>query len=82
MKQCSKCKKEYPATLAYFYANKRYKDGLHFWCKNCCEEYKKEYRIKNKESIDKYKKEWRDNNKKAWIEIIKNKESIIGEADD
>ena len=35
MKQCTKCKIEYPATTEFFYADKRCKDGLYSWCSVC-----------------------------------------------
>lgn len=36
-KQCSKCKRTFPATLEYFQSQKQRnrKDGLHSWCKEC-----------------------------------------------
>ena len=52
-KQCSKCKKKYPANLKYFASNKIAKDGLHSWCRKCKREIdilgKKEYRKKHPE---------------------------------
>src|SRR5262245_41771221 len=39
MKTCTKCKIE--KTEKCFYPNKRYKDGLSYWCKLCEAEYKK-----------------------------------------
>jgi len=44
MKTCTKCGKEYPATLEYFYADKRYKDGLIWWCRECRRRASKKYR--------------------------------------
>lgn len=35
MKTCSLCKKEFPATLKYFHARKRAKDGLASCCRKC-----------------------------------------------
>lgn len=36
-KRCSKCKREFPATLEYFQSqkSKSRKDSLHSWCKEC-----------------------------------------------
>lgn len=49
-KTCSKCNKEYPATIEYFYINNKNKDKLHNWCKNCQKEYDLN-RSKNKDKI-------------------------------
>jgi len=63
MKQCSKCKTEYPATTEYFYRNKQAKDGFQSSCKPC----------KNKQNG-----KWRDNNKDYMREYyIENKEKFI-----
>lgn len=35
LKICKKCSKIYPANTKYFYRNKRLKDGLNFYCKEC-----------------------------------------------
>jgi hypothetical protein len=72
MKQCGLCKKEFGLEL--FSINKRAKDGLHAWCKNCCrkaerERYKivreqkikevREWQEKNLQKVKEYKKNWR-----------------------
>lgn len=56
MKICTKCHKEYPATIEYFYAEKRVKSGLQVKCRLCIKEYRhnrreqmKEYHHKTKE---------------------------------
>lgn len=55
VKICSKCEKELPATIEYFYRDKNRKDGLNYWCKECCRKYRQS--DKGKKSIKKYFKE-------------------------
>ena len=64
-KICTKCKKELPATLEYFYRSVKtyketlYNNGLRYWCKNCFKEQKRERRTKIREKINEYrKKNW------------------------
>ena len=45
-KTCSKCKKELPATLEYFYREKIVKSGLSSRCKKCKYECSKKYKRK------------------------------------
>jgi len=49
MKTCTKCKQE--KSRATFSKNKRRKDGLHNWCKQCVSEQGKVYRIKNSDRV-------------------------------
>lgn len=51
MKCCTNCKEL--KSLDLFYKNKRFKDGLHCWCKFC----HKQYKIKNHSSISRWRKE-------------------------
>ena len=44
MKQCTKCKLEYPATAEYFTSNRRASDGLHYYCKACHRAYTRQLR--------------------------------------
>lgn len=46
LKECSKCKREYPATNKYFYPDKKSKTGLRPECKDCYSKAKKEYYLK------------------------------------
>lgn len=47
VKLCTKCYKEYPATLEYFYNRKDSKDNLSNWCKECTKNHGKQYRLDN-----------------------------------
>jgi len=47
-KQCSKCKKIYPATTEYFHSNISREDNLHLWCKECVNDYEAKRRLKKK----------------------------------
>ena len=61
-KICSRCKIE--KTLSEFGKDKKTKDGLNYWCKECC----KVYRVDNKERKYTYDKQYRmDNQKKLSI---------------
>lgn len=42
-KFCSKCKNEKPKND--FYRTKNTKDGLQVWCKDCCDDYKRKYKL-------------------------------------
>ncbi len=44
-KKCSKCEKVRKFIL--FSPNKKYKDGLNYWCKQCCSDYTSLWRDKN-----------------------------------
>ncbi len=58
-KACRICGVEYPATLEYFHAAKKNRDGLHGWCKEC----KKKDHIKNRDRRIKMMREnYRKNN--------------------
>lgn len=77
-KICTKCGKEFEATVEFFYKRKRGKFGLCFWCKNCMKGYNKKYQIEHREHLKKYLKKWCANNveyskeykKKYYIENI------------
>ena len=60
IKICSKCKRELPATLEYFYYCKDYKDKLRHHCKDCWKEYKRIHR----QQVAKSRKEWKKKNHK------------------
>lgn len=47
MKKCNTCKKEFPATLKYFYSDKSRPDTLHYNCKKCKDEINTNYRKKH-----------------------------------
>jgi len=42
-KKCTRCKETFPATLEYFYKNKKCRDELSSWCKKCSQEYTKKW---------------------------------------
>ena len=48
LKECSKCKREFPATTRYFYTDLRARAGLRPECKKCHSNAKKEFYNKNK----------------------------------
>jgi len=86
MKQCTKCK-EFKSKKE-FCKNKKTKDGLHPWCKECKKQYyeenkeqKKQYYEENKESIAKRMRQYRKENKETLAEYMRqyrkeNKEDI------
>ena len=67
IKKCSKCKKEYPATIKYFGIDNNVKDKLKYWCKSCKKNVDKIYSRKYREEHIEWKKE---NNKKN-IDLVK-----------
>ena len=81
-KRCSKCGKVKPVTE--FYKNRTSKDGLRFWCKECCRQYDRESYKKNREKrlnyVKNYYKQHRENilrynRERYW----KNREKILAE---
>jgi hypothetical protein len=71
MKTCTKCKETKP--LSEFCKDKRTKDGLSGWCKDCVKSYNKEYQKSGKRK--EYYKQYAQNKK------IKNKSAIEAESD-
>jgi 5-methylcytosine-specific restriction endonuclease McrA len=59
-KQCSKCKKQFPATLEYFLQEKRVRDGLSAICRDCKRAYLRNY-IPSQEVRDRRNKAKREN---------------------
>lgn len=70
IKKCTKCKKELPATLEYFFARKQRASGLNSWCKDCHKEYMIKYREVNREKLLKQAsesaKKYQSKNKGYW----------------
>lgn len=52
MKNCTKCRRELPATTEYFNRNTSSWDGLRTWCKDCSRAHYKEYRAKNRDKLN------------------------------
>lgn len=91
-KRCTKCQREFPATLEFFHKDKNRKDGFRHQCKICVNIYyrqnkhkilkkAKQYRETNKDKILECKKKYRNNNKEKISENGKqyykaNKEKI------
>ena len=61
MKVCTKCHVEKP--FLNFSKKTSNKDGLNFWCKQCQNNYFKNYKSLKSEAISKKKKEWAEKNK-------------------
>lgn len=64
MKNCTKCKKDYPATLEYFYKDTKVKCGLSSWCKICEKARTLKYQKENRDAFNLYLYTWREQNKK------------------
>lgn len=67
----SKCGKELSATTEYWYRRKNGKFGLHARCKECMNEYQKQYHIDNKEKKSEYDKQWHIDNKEERSKYLK-----------
>jgi hypothetical protein len=48
-KRCPKCERVFPATTEHFYANKKRRNGISGWCRECTCEYDRAYRASHKE---------------------------------
>ena len=71
MKKCSKCGEEFPLTSDYFKKRKDSKDGFRGECNSCKAESRKQYFLKNKESIAVKSKEYRKQNRTVINEQIR-----------
>ena len=60
-KVCTKCGES--QSTKEFSKRTRSSDGFNHWCKSCCAEYRKEYRLNNREKIKTDHKKWRDANR-------------------
>lgn len=61
MKLCIRCKQVKP--LSSFCKNRREKDGLNSWCRDCAREYKKQYYLDNRERVREEHREYYEKNK-------------------
>ena len=66
LKKCNKCEEEYPATVEYFYAEKKGKYGLRGECRKCRNIYRRKFnktpgRREYERKRSKTRKEYRDN---------------------
>ena len=70
-KICTKCERELPATLEYFYyynseyKGKKYGDGLRYQCKDCWKEYKQKHR----KQVAKNRKEYKKKNWEKYLSL-------------
>ncbi len=58
-KCCTKCGKEYPVTLEYFYKSTKGKNGFTSWCRICYKEAAKIFREKHPELYKKYRETYK-----------------------
>jgi hypothetical protein len=70
-KICTKCGKELPATIEYFYKDTTVKSGLHASCKTCKSERSEKAYLKNKEKILKQQAKYKQEHKKQISEYGK-----------
>ncbi len=67
MRTCTKCNKEFPATLEFFHKQKGGEFGLNSFCKECKNKKNKQWREDNPE----YQKQWCEENKASKAEYQK-----------
>lgn len=65
LRQCRKCGAWLPGTTAYFSRDKKGRDGLHYWCKPCCQESGRRYKKEHREAVlaDKRRYHWENREK-------------------
>jgi len=56
-KICTKCKKELPATVEYFYKDSIHSDGLRSECKKCTLKCRQKYQQSHKKQLNEYARE-------------------------
>lgn len=61
LKNCTRCNKEYPNTLEFFYKNKQRKDGIDGWCKECRKQASNRWRKNNHEQHLQYSRNYYHN---------------------
>lgn len=61
MKICTKCKREYGATLDNFPPNKKASDGLHSRCRRCAGKYRQSHRAEARAYNKKYREAHKEN---------------------
>lgn len=59
---CTKCKRRFPESVAFFYARKRYRAGLSTICRKCEAETSRKWRANNREKSNGYVYKWIENN--------------------
>lgn len=82
MKQCTKCKKWFPATTEYFNKNKNGKYGLYSLCRKCDNEKNKKYYLKNLDRERKKRREYaklhKEQRKGYWKDYYReNKDKVL-----
>lgn len=70
MKNCTKCKDNFP--IGNFYKDNRRKDKLTLWCKSCCDKKVSEWKNKNKEQDKINHQKWYQENKEKVLINTKN----------
>jgi len=73
MKRCTKCSKEYPATVEYFPSAKTNRDRLSSWCRNCSREASRRSNEKYKDKRHAHSKEYYENNREDILEKNRNR---------
>jgi hypothetical protein len=51
-KRCARCQERLP--IGDFRPNAKLRDGLHSWCRPCCDEYRRQWRSAHPEAIARY----------------------------
>lgn len=70
MRFCNKCQTN--KSILSFAVNKRRKDLLCLYCKDCNNEYKRKWQIANKDKVAEYDKVWQQSNKDKKAKNYKN----------
>lgn len=70
-KICTGCTKEFPATLDYFYKDKKNSSGLKSKCKECTLEMNNEWKRNNPDKVAAQTKAWAENHPERRKEIVK-----------
>lgn len=65
LKICTKCGESKPATVEFFYAAKKGRDGLSAACKECRSAYNRKHYAANRERYNLQHHEWHENNSEA-----------------
>lgn len=71
LKRCTKCGREFPPTLEYFYRNKAVKSGLVAQCKTCANERHSRWEKANWEHVKAWAREWNKKNPEKVKAVIK-----------
>lgn len=69
MKECMRCHKKYARNTQNFLPDKRRKDGMTNWCRECSREYDRQYRAKHSTLLKENHRKYDNSPKRAYLRL-------------